>query len=335
VPFSYLLTDCISPEEDPPKYICQFTAAGAEASFVSVPTEGLLGGLKSKRFVIRPYCRFSMSPYCRFYTNRDYYDGDFIDSVRHGQGTLITAAGVKYEGEFRNNVYNGYGILSWPPFEENGVKYVGRRFEGDFKDGQRHGKGIFMVGNGDYYSGMFEKNLYHGAGTLVSCELGKFEGDWSCGKPSGRMRIEYHNGNVYEGEMLIGYYHGKGKLVYSEDKGWYEGQWLRNDMHGQGDRLYSNGNRYTGTFSEGHIHGEGRMAFSNGDQYVGEWKNGRFDGKGVILYERGDRYVVHMMVQIVFSLFHHADTTALLRWAFSTARANTLIKTEAPIQENI
>ena len=40
------------------------------------------------------------------------YDGDFRDDVFYGYGTLLSSANVKYEGDFRDGKYYGYGILS-------------------------------------------------------------------------------------------------------------------------------------------------------------------------------------------------------------------------------
>jgi len=37
-----------------------------------------------------------------------------------------------------------------------------QRYEGGWKSGKRHGKGIFSLGNGEVYSGYFVDGHYHG-----------------------------------------------------------------------------------------------------------------------------------------------------------------------------
>ena len=47
----------------------------------------------------------------------------------------------KYQGEVKNGVPNGFGILFFP----NGLKYVG-----EFKDGERNGQGTSTYDGGKY-----------------------------------------------------------------------------------------------------------------------------------------------------------------------------------------
>ena len=39
------------------------------------------------------------------------YEGERRDNVRHGQGILYYSNGLCYEGEFKNNLRHGYGVL--------------------------------------------------------------------------------------------------------------------------------------------------------------------------------------------------------------------------------
>jgi len=45
---------------------------------------------------------------------------------------------------------------------------AGGRYEGDFVDGKRTGKGTFTWANGNKYEGDFVDGKFHGKGTLVS-----------------------------------------------------------------------------------------------------------------------------------------------------------------------
>lgn len=47
----------------------------------------------------------------RTYANRDHYEGEFVDNMRHGMGVLrFYKTGDRYEGEFKANFFDGYGI---------------------------------------------------------------------------------------------------------------------------------------------------------------------------------------------------------------------------------
>jgi len=90
---------------------------------------------------------------CRF-ANGDLYEGDFVDDKQHGLGVMIFANGDKYKGEFNENRLDGTGKLEM----ENFCSYEGKfkdgkpcgfckvvgpdfKYEGEYKDGVRHGKG--------------------------------------------------------------------------------------------------------------------------------------------------------------------------------------------------
>ena len=72
------------------------------------------------------------------------YQGDNVDNITSGKGTLIYPNGDKYEGEIIDNMANGKGTLYFP----NGDKYVG-----EFVDGNFHGKGTITLRNGERIKG--------------------------------------------------------------------------------------------------------------------------------------------------------------------------------------
>ena len=47
-------------------------------------------------------------------------------------------------------------------YSEGGESVVKHRYEGTFKKGKRHGKGLYVTAKTDTYTGMFEHNVYHG-----------------------------------------------------------------------------------------------------------------------------------------------------------------------------
>jgi hypothetical protein len=192
---------------------------------------------------------------CRTYANHDWYDGEFVDSMRHGHGRMVFMNGDRYEGEFEKNLFHGFGTFGWQTVvDEHGVVIAGRRYEGDWKDGKQHGKGIYMVGNGDIYTGCFMGGLYEGTGCLKKDSGDIYNGDWSRGHPNGEMVIKYANGDRYDGCLVMGRFHDKGKFVYANEMGYYEGMYDKGRFHGRGVRIYSNGSKFVGSFVEGGLY---------------------------------------------------------------------------------
>ena len=212
--------------------------------------------------------------------------------MRHGRGQMAYANGDKYFGEYARDCFEGFGVFQWAPFEDDETHetVAGKRYEGDWMNGKKHGQGVFLMGDGNVYSGGFEKDMYHHKGTL-RCRNGDiFNGEWARGKADGKQHVMLHNEDVYTGMMKAHMYHGKGKYEYNNNTGWYDGEWQRGLRHGKGVRLFSNGNKYIGAFSEGEMEGEGIMLYANGDQYVGEWAHGHPQGQGVMKYAHGETY---------------------------------------------
>ena len=132
--------------------------------------------------------------------NGDFYSGGWKNGKRHGEGFYLWQNGkcyqgdwdngkmsgkgveyrnirekFKYDGEFKNNKWNGTGIL----YDKNGRK----EYEGEFKDKLLHGNGILFLANGNIYIGGFENGNRKGYGTLISkdrkkvLEVGFWEDD--------------------------------------------------------------------------------------------------------------------------------------------------------------
>ena len=56
----------------------------------------------------------------------------------HGEGVFTWPDGRRYEGEYRNDLKDGYGTFKW----RDGREYSGRWFHG-----RQHGEGIFKDGD--------------------------------------------------------------------------------------------------------------------------------------------------------------------------------------------
>jgi hypothetical protein len=75
---------------------------------------------------------------------------------RNGRGTFWWGDGSWYEGQFRDGVQCGHGVL----YREGGV----REYEGSWQNGMFDGKGTQFFENGEKYEGAFKEDKFHGDG---------------------------------------------------------------------------------------------------------------------------------------------------------------------------
>lgn len=227
----------------------------------------------------------------RMYPNKDEYEGEFVDNLKHGHGVMTYANNNKYTGEFLNDFPHGYGVFQYCTYDDKGKRVKTHRYEGGFQRGSRHGKGLYVAANGDTYTGEFERDLYHGRGKLKKSNGDVLDGSWKRGRASGSdMDIKFGNGDAYQGGMKNGLFDGEGAFWWRRNTGSYRGQWWQGKAHGRGERHFINGNKFIGSFNAGLMQGDGIMSYANGDQYIGEWLRGYKHGKGVMRFAHGDRY---------------------------------------------
>ena len=74
--------------------------------------------------------------------------------MRHGTGVETWESGDKYEGTWKEDRYDGHGIL----------KTRGGKYEGGFASGLKHGKGTMRFNNGAMYCGHWARGRMHGKG---------------------------------------------------------------------------------------------------------------------------------------------------------------------------
>ena len=148
--------------------------------------------------------------------NGDIYEGKFIDGAIFGKGINKTHKGNLYVGDFVENKKEGKGELK--------TKRI--HYEGDFKDNEINGMGIFKWNNGDVY-----------------------EGEMTNGKMNGYGKYTYSNGQVYEGNYVNGNKHGLGKLYYPNNA-IYEGEFKNGKPRGEGI-MYIDGKKINVIYKEG------------------------------------------------------------------------------------
>ena len=81
-------------------------------------------------------------------------------------------------------------------------------YEGQSKDGVRHGFGSLLYDNGDRYIGQWRKGLMHGLGVYLSKSGDTYYGQYDNGKWNGFGFMELSNGERRFGEWQDNKFHG-------------------------------------------------------------------------------------------------------------------------------
>lgn len=236
------------------------------------------------------------------------FEGEFLHGKMHGFGRLVRAYGDEYEGEFRDNLYHGKGVL----ISKEHYGLLVQRYEGQFEKGMKSGSGKLLMSSSASYEGGFYQDKFHGKGVLksgprqLSGRNGySYDGEWDSGKIHGYGTESYPSGARYEGKFYNGRKHGYGKYSGNglTNGGYtYEGQWVNGIRQGLGlelnrpiERIESteSGIRprnqrtdlklpflYEGEFWNNKRHGLGRYISENGQIYYGGWVNGLKSGIG-------------------------------------------------------
>ena len=200
-----------------------------------------------------------------------FYQGQLNDfNEPNGEGVLYTGNGCKYDGNFINGEFSGYGKY---------IDKLGCCYEGNFNGGIINGKGIKIISPNDFYMGNFKNGLYEGNGREETEDYiyeGNFESDKKCGigKISFKNSKEYYEGEFYDDNIT-----GKGTYVW-ENNHTYTGNFLNGKMFGKGIYKWPDGSSYEGEYVDGIRDGNGKFTFKDGKIFIGNFRNGYPDGKG-------------------------------------------------------
>jgi len=105
---------------------------------------------------------FCLLPTTSFGDDGKCIEGDCVN----GKGIYLYSNGEKYEGQFKNGKRHGRGRLNFP----DSSKYIGQ-----FKNGKRHGQGILNFPDGGYYIGEWKDDLLKGQETEINPDGTKSE----------------------------------------------------------------------------------------------------------------------------------------------------------------
>ena len=142
------------------------------------------------------------------------YEGIIINNKREIKGIMYYKNGSKYEGEYKNDKKQGKGIFTSQNY--NNPNLIGIKYEGEFNNDKIEGYGIGTYTSGDKYEGEWKDNKQYGRGTLIYKGGGKYIGEWKNGKLNGNGIYYLKNGERFEGNFLDDKYNGYGKYFYND-----------------------------------------------------------------------------------------------------------------------
>lgn len=107
--------------------------------------------------------------------------------MKHGNGEMVWSdLHETYSGEWENGLPSGYGTYTWSNGSDAIVKNNRRhqfpcsnRYQGYWKEGKRHGQGIFQYSSGARYEGEWKDNMKHGQGIYISENGRQFKGEFA------------------------------------------------------------------------------------------------------------------------------------------------------------
>ncbi|KAK9068049.1 hypothetical protein SSX86_012160 [Deinandra increscens subsp. villosa] len=112
----------------------------------------------------------------KVYSNGDVYEGEFYKGRCSGSGVYYYNMNGRYEGDWVDQKYDGYGVETWAK---------GSRYRGQYRQGLRHGFGVYRFYVGDMYAGGWIKGQCHGYGVHTCVDGSKYFGEFKGGLKHG------------------------------------------------------------------------------------------------------------------------------------------------------
>lgn len=208
----------------------------------------------------------------QLFSNGRKYEGYWKNDMYNLYGRIIDEKGVVYEGNFVNGKLNGKGIESY--FIDEDKRYY---YKGEFFDDNKHGQGEIETKTYSY-EGQFRNNYKNGKGKYISKVKGNefvYEGNFDNDNFNEFGVLTYLNEEYYEGEFQNGEFHGIGKYTYPLTNEVHEGNYENGKRNGHGKLTRMGRLIYEGNYKDNLPHGRGSVV-RNGLVVEGEYENGVF-----------------------------------------------------------
>jgi len=205
------------------------------------------------------------------------YIGKYVGGQKNGQGKLLLPNESEYEGNFKNNEFDGYGVFKsktynyWGNFIEGKKNGKGKYedlikdsiYEGEFVDDKKNGYGEEKYNDGIIYKGQFKDGLKEGKGTLI-------------------LKKNKNETDIYEGEFKEDKICGIGRIIFN-NKNEYYGEWENNEMTGYG--MFLDGQvRFFGYFEHNMKEGFGALFYEDQSYaLLGKWEEDLCEGPSILI----------------------------------------------------
>lgn len=188
-----------------------------------------------------------------------YYNGQWKDDKKNGQGVFDWGDGSKYDGQFVANIRCGRGTYYFPS---------GDRYTGDWRNDKENGKGIYTFANETYTKvTMLTENVPEKVSSGIRTAT-----------PTLAISLR-ENATVWE--------RWSGAM---ETNMWVNGKTTCRTS--QGKLTKHSGDIFDGEFHNGRIEGQVIIHFANGSKFKGTYLNGRRNGPAIEETKDGRRFEI-------------------------------------------
>jgi hypothetical protein len=144
-----------------------------------------------------------------------------------------------------------------------------KRVQREYEDFNRDAMEIIKnTGLADVYDGETRDGLKHGKGAMFYKSGNSYVGEWLNDKCCGHGHYKINNGNTYEGEFQNDKFCGQGKYTWADGLV-HEGAWLNSYRHGHGHYKDNDGWSYEGEYKNNEQCGQGKYKWADGSVYEG------------------------------------------------------------------
>ena len=245
------------------------------------------------------------------YENGDWYKGNMIKSKRHGKGEFyMKKFEMRITGSFYKNrpdgpcvveFLNGYrldGVFNDGRLEDTSGNIVysdKSHYQGDIKQGGRHGNGIQEYPSGSIYKGNFVNDLRTGDCLLYKSGQFFFEGSFASDSAAGPGVLVFFNvfqesrtSEYYPSLFKDDYFHDYMKFSYFDSNAISNLDLVFMTQSANSHLVPKDPNRSrvfrNGEFISGRLEGVGHAKYGHVGDYIGEFKNGKRHGYGLMKY---------------------------------------------------
>jgi len=237
------------------------------------------------------------------FENADKYSGALSGYLPHGKGTLTTAEGTIFEGDFYEGYCTGNATISY----KNGDVYIGEVnhskregfgkyikadgtvYEGSFRDGEKNGIGRTAFTDGSVYIGQYKDSIKDGVGAYLFDDSDIYVGEFKEDKRTGKGIYVWSKSEAFTSEFdtlfnvtldesfvssFISYFEGDFKNHFKDAE--YTEPVTENPFFLSFENVLKRSQieMYIGDFYENQLTGEGTYRWLSGRVYSGTFKDG-------------------------------------------------------------